>query len=136
MRLLVVALVLAATPAAAAPLSAGEAADTVSTESMRCAASYAAGLRCAGDRLDAATVRDFRRARDITLSRAYALGRGAGLSDEALLTRTDQARQAVDAQMRGDCANVAAVLTKYGQACKALVRDPDARLRRLTSEGP
>jgi hypothetical protein len=136
MRTLLAALMLAATPAAAAPMSASEAADTVSTENMRCAASYAAGLRCAGDRLDAATARDFRRARDLTLTRAYAFGRKAGLSDETLLTRTDQARQAVTAAMRGDCANLSAVLARYGQSCKALVRDPEARLRRLTTQGP
>ncbi len=136
MRRLAAALILAATPAAAAPLTAEQAADALSLETMGCAAAYSAGLSCAGGALDGATAQDFRRARDLTLKRAYALGRKAGLSDEALLARTDQARRAASAQMGGDCRNVSTLLTGRGAACKALVRDPEGRLRQITLGRP
>ena len=134
MTRLALLLVLAASPAVSAPLSAVQAADALATEHLRCAASYSLGLRCFKDKLDASATQDFRRARDLALTRGYAYGRKAGLSDEALLARTDGAMQSVRGEAQ-ECGALPAMLPTYGRSCKALVQDPDARLRRLTGGG-
>ena len=135
MTRLALLVLLAAVPAAAAPLTGEQAADALSAEGVRCAAAYAVGLRCFADTLAPAAARDFRRARDAALARGYADGRRAGLSDAALLARTEDAARALKAEAGEGCRTAPAMLAAYGRACRALVRDPEGRLRQLTTTG-
>jgi hypothetical protein len=99
------------------------------TELLQCTGFYTFGaeaLRVKGMPEDAARMEMWA---DATLASAYQLGTTIGVSEKALLARTELITKDMAADIDNNLINISVLTVKYGDLCKEVTSDPEARFK-------
>jgi hypothetical protein len=111
----------------------------LSRDMTTCTVFYMLSARCLGnDNQEFSEQID--KAASMMANLAALTGKHAGLKDDALVALTNAQMAKMEAQNGRDCANIAALLKRYGESCKALGKHPQAAfeqvLTRVNAEKP
>jgi hypothetical protein len=64
----------------------------------------------------------------------YQSGKAGGLLDSALLGRIQMVIDSIKSDMASSCVNIATIYAKYSTSCKALVENPQRRLKAMLTK--
>jgi hypothetical protein len=111
--------------------TAQEIANQASQDSSDCLAFYSIGRQCVSNTTTNFNDAGFMASINSATKLTYMFGKTAGMSDAALLARIHLSAKGLMSSMDNDCVNVAVILDKYADSCKALLEHPEARLNAL-----
>lgn len=127
-----------AAPLCSAPLDVDDATNELSSEYAECAALFHIGLRCFGDQLatEPQAKKNYEASASLATKMVYALGKQSGVSDAALLARSELAMKQLTGLIEQSCRNISVIQLRYGDRCKGLMNNPAQRLQELQTVGP
>jgi hypothetical protein len=118
------------------PWTAKDAYHEESTESAECMAYYVVSGQCATDSGRPDMAQQLGQASDSARNLWVLLGQASGTSKDAMLAFLQMALAKQEQSIDKSCMNVAVIVQKYGDFCKALLEHPDARLKVLLAGPP
>jgi hypothetical protein len=107
--------------------------DNMSQDMTTCTVFYMLSGKCLG-KDNPELSEQIEKAASVMANLAVLTGKQAGLKDDALVARTNIQMTKLQAQTGNDCDNIAILLNRYGESCKALARHPRAAFQRALNQ--
>jgi hypothetical protein len=107
--------------------------NNMSQEMTTCTVFYMLSGKCLG-KDNPELSEQIEKAASVMANLAVLTGKHAGLQDNALVARTKIQMTKLQAQTGKDCDNIAVLLNRYGESCKALASHPQAAFQRALNQ--